>query len=156
MNDQPLTAREEVLWRAIQRLTVSLPRALDDDLSRSTGLSLTDYSVLMHLSEAEKHMLRMTDLATATALSASRITRVVENLQSRGLVEKKRCDGDGRGYNAVLTPTGFDRLNAAYPSHLASARRRVMDLLDPELVGAVGDQLAVVAENVHSDCKRQA
>jgi len=156
MADLPLTAREEVLWRAIQRLTVSLPRALDDDLLRSTGLSLTDYAVLMHLSEAENHMLRMTDLATATALSASRITRVVENLQSRGLVDKRRCDGDGRGYNAVLTPEGLQRLKAAYPTHLASARRRVLDLIDPELVGTVGDQLAIVAESVHSDCKRQA
>jgi hypothetical protein len=71
-------------------------------------------------------------------------------------VDKKRCDGDGRGYYAVLTPAGLDRLKAAYPSHLASARRRVMDLVDPELIGTVGDQLAIVTENVHSDCKRQA
>ncbi|MBP2325194.1 DNA-binding MarR family transcriptional regulator [Kibdelosporangium banguiense] len=155
MTDRPLTAREEVLWRAIQRLTVSLPRALDDDLLRSTGLSLTDYAVLMHLSEAEHHMLRMADLALATALSASRITRVVENLQSRGLVVKRRCDGDGRGYNAMLTPEGMQRLKAAYPAHLASARRRVIDQIAPDLIATVGEQLVRVAESIHSDCRRQ-
>lgn len=155
MPHQPLTVREERLWRALQRLTISLPRALDDDLLRSTGLTLTDYTVLVHLSEAENQMLRMTDLAAATALSASRITRVVDNLQSRGLTEKRRCDGDGRGYNAVLTSEGVERLKAAYPSHLASARRRVIDLVDPELVETLGEQFGKVAENLQADCRRQ-
>jgi DNA-binding MarR family transcriptional regulator len=154
MSEQSLTVREERLWRALQRLTISLPRALDDDLLRSTGLSLTDYAVLMHLSEAENQMLRMADLAAATALSASRITRVVDNLQSRGLAEKRRCDGDGRGYNAMLTAVGLERLKAAYPSHLASARKRVIDLIDPELVETLGDQLAKVAEAVQADCAK--
>jgi DNA-binding MarR family transcriptional regulator len=155
MSHQPLTVREERLWRALQRLTISLPRAMDDDLLRSTGLSLTDYTVLAHLSEAEDQMLRMADLAAATALSASRITRVVDNLQSRGLAERRRCDGDGRGYNAVLTPAGLERLKAAYPTHLASARSRVIDLIGPELVETLGDQLAKVAENLQADCRRQ-
>ena len=156
MADEPLTAREEKLWRALQRLTISLPRAMDDDLLRSTGLSLTDYAVLMHLSEAEDQMLRMADLAAATALSASRITRVVDNLQSRGLAEKRRCVGDGRGYNAMLTPAGLERLQAAYPTHLGSARRRVLDLIDPELVETMGHELAKVAENVDAECRRHA
>ncbi|ONI84149.1 MarR family transcriptional regulator [Actinosynnema sp. ALI-1.44] len=154
MDDQPLTAREEALWRALARLMVTLPRALDDDLLRNTGLSLTDYSVLMHLSEAEHRQLRMADLATATALSASRITRVVDNLQARGLTEKRRTDSDGRGYNAVLTPAGLERLKSAYPTHLASVRRRVVDLIDPDATGLVGTQLAAVAERLYSDCKR--
>ncbi|CAM3897204.1 MarR family winged helix-turn-helix transcriptional regulator [Kibdelosporangium persicum] len=155
MTDLPLTAREEALWRALARLMVSLPRALDDDLLRDTGLSLTDYSVLMHLSEAENQQLRMADLATATALSASRIPRVVDNLRSRGLVEKRRTDSDGRGYNAVLTPPGLQRLRSAYPTHLASVRKRVVDLMDPDLIGPVGKQLVAVAERLYSECKRQ-
>ncbi|MFC0110636.1 MarR family winged helix-turn-helix transcriptional regulator [Kibdelosporangium aridum] len=155
MSDQPLSAREEALWRALARLMVSLPRGLDDDLLRNTGLSLTDYSVLMHLSEAEHRQLRMADLATATALSASRITRVVDNLQSRGLVDKQRTCTDGRGYNAVLTPAGLARLESAYPTHLASVRRRVIDLMDPDLIGPVGKQLVAVAEKLYSECKRQ-
>lgn len=156
MTIQPLNAREEALWRALARLMVSLPRALDDDLLRETGLSLTDYSVLMHLSEAENRQLRMAELATATALSASRITRVVDNLQSRGLAERRRADVDGRGFNAVLTPAGLDRLKSAYPTHLASVRRRVVDLMDPDLIGPAGTQLLAIAERLYTECKRQA
>ncbi|MEU2421420.1 hypothetical protein ABZ619_10365 [Streptomyces sp. NPDC007851] len=48
--DDPLTAQEDRFWRALMRVTVALPRSLDDDLLRSTGLTLTECVVLMNLS----------------------------------------------------------------------------------------------------------
>ncbi|MEU9387711.1 MarR family transcriptional regulator [Streptomyces sp. NPDC048279] len=149
MSDEaPLTAHEELLWRALMRVIVALPRSLDDDLLRSTGLTLTEYVVLMNLSEADNQELRMTDLASATALSASRITRVVDALQNRGQVVKRRYEGDARGNVATLTPEGLKRLQAAYPVHLASARKRVLDLLDGRSVPAMARQFEAVVEKL--------
>ena len=142
--EDPLTAQEERLWRALMRVIVALPRSLDDDLLRATGLTLTEYVVLMSLSEAENQELRMADLAAATALSASRITRVVDALQSRGQVVKRRYEGDARGNVATLTPEGLKRLEAAYPIHLASARKRVMDHLDGRSLSAMVRQFETV------------
>ncbi|WP_329347977.1 MarR family transcriptional regulator [Streptomyces sp. NBC_01261] len=142
--EDPLTAQEERFWRALMRVIVALPRSLDDDLLRATGLTLTEYVVLMSLSEAENHELRMADLAAATALSASRITRVVDALQSRGQVVKRRYEGDARGNVATLTPEGLKRLQAAYPIHLASARKRVMDHLDGRSLAAMVRQFETV------------
>ncbi|MFJ5644819.1 MarR family winged helix-turn-helix transcriptional regulator [Streptomyces sp. NPDC093223] len=147
-DEEPLTAQEERLWRALLRVTVALPRSLDDDLLRSTGLTLTEYVVLMNLSEAENRELRMTDLASATALSASRITRVVDALQNRGQVVKRRYEGDARGNVATLTPEGLRRLEDAYPVHLASVRRRVLDLLDGRSVAAMARQFDAVVEKL--------
>ncbi|MFJ2828343.1 MarR family winged helix-turn-helix transcriptional regulator [Streptomyces sp. NPDC087263] len=144
----PLLAQEEQFWRALMRIIVALPRSLDDDLLRSTGLSLTEYVVLMNLSEAENQELRMADLALATALSASRITRVVDALQSRGQVVKRRFEGDARGNVATLTPEGLKRLEAAYPIHLASARKRVMDLLDGRSLPTMARQFEAVADKL--------
>ncbi|SEE99064.1 DNA-binding transcriptional regulator, MarR family [Streptomyces sp. 3213] len=144
--EDPLTAQEERFWRALMRVIVSLPRSLDDDLLRATGLTLTEYVVLMSLSEAENQELRMADLASATALSASRITRVVDALQSRGQVVKRRYEGDARGNVATLTPEGMKRLQAAYPVHLASARKRVMDHLDGRSLSAMVRQFETVVE----------
>ena len=146
--EEPLTAQEERFWRALMRVIVALPRSLDDDLLRSTGLTLTEYVVLMNLSEAENQELRMTDLASATALSASRITRVVDALQSRGQVVKRRYEGDARGNVATLTPEGLKRLQDAYPVHLASARKRVVDLLDGRSVPAMVRQFEAVVEKL--------
>ncbi|MDV9169988.1 MarR family transcriptional regulator [Streptomyces sp. W16] len=144
--EDPLTAQEERFWRALMRVIVALPRSLDDDLLRATGLTLTEYVVLMNLSEAENQELRMADLASATALSASRITRVVDALQSRGQVVKRRYEGDARGNVAKLTPDGMKRLQAAYPVHLASARKRVMDHLDGRSLSAMVRQFETVVE----------
>ncbi|WP_405847926.1 MarR family winged helix-turn-helix transcriptional regulator [Streptomyces sp. NBC_01518] len=142
--EDPLTEQEERLWRALMRVIVALPRSLDDDLLRATGLTLTEYVVLMSLSEAENQELRMADLAAASALSASHITRVVDALQSRGQVVKRRYEGDARGNVATLTPEGLKRLEAAYPIHLASARKRVMDHLDGRSLSAMVRQFETV------------
>jgi DNA-binding MarR family transcriptional regulator len=90
----------------------------------------------------------MADLAAATALSASRITRLVDELQDRRLVAKRRSDVDARGNVARLTPEGMKRLKAAYPHHLKSARDRVMDHLDPSLCRRLGKILAQVADEL--------
>ena len=142
-----LDADEEALWRALLRVIVTLPRLLDDDLRR-TGLSLSEYAVLMNLSEAPTRELRMSDLAAATELSASRITRVIDDLQQRGFVSKRRATEDGRGNVAALTSDGLDALAKAYPDHLGSARRHVMDHLDPAVTGELARQLASVAERL--------
>jgi DNA-binding MarR family transcriptional regulator len=152
--ERPLDADEEVLWRAMNRIMVALPRVLEDDLVHSTGLSLNEYAALMNLSEAENQELRMADLAAATALSASRITRLVDDLQARGLVTKRRSAEDGRGNVACLTDEGLRRLKAAYPDHLRSARKRVVDHLDPSLNRQMGETLRRVADNLGPDPTR--
>src|SRR5450759_2208477 len=102
------------MWRALNRILISLPRALDEDLVRETGLSLNAYAVLMSLSEAEDHELRMSELAAATTLSPSRVTRLVDELRDRGLVVKRPCADDRRGNVTGLTDDGMARLEAAY------------------------------------------
>jgi DNA-binding MarR family transcriptional regulator len=85
------------------------------------GLGLRD------LSEAPGRRLRMSDLAGASALSLSGMTRIVTRLEGQGLVQRERSSCDGRGWNAVLTDDGLHRLRQAWPTHLASVRRHVID-----------------------------
>jgi DNA-binding MarR family transcriptional regulator len=59
----PLTPQEEAAWRALARAVLVIPRVLDAELLESQGLNLTEYNVLMNLSEAPNHSLRMSELA---------------------------------------------------------------------------------------------
>ena len=136
---------EWVLWRSLGRLIHVLPRVVDEDLMRASGLSGTEYAVLANLRFAPGHGLRMAELAAATSLSASRITRVVDGLRSRGLVRKDRHAADARGAVAALTGEGLDRLRAADPHHAASARGRVLDHVPPDSVAELGEVLRRVA-----------
>lgn len=142
---EELSREEWVLWRSLGRLVHVLPRLVDEDLVRASGLSGTEYAVLANLREAPGHGMRMAEVAAATALSASRITRVVDELRSRGLVRKDRHAADARGAVAALTDDGLDRLRATDHHHAASARRRVLDHVPPHAVAELGEVLRHVA-----------
>ena len=144
----PLNSTEELFWRALMRIVLSLPRHLDNDLVRNVGVTANEYTTLMCLSEAPNRELRMADLANAAALSASRMTRLVDDLQRRGLVSKTASAEDGRGNVAKLTAAGFTKLRKAWPVHLASVRDRVFDHVDPGTVAKAAQALAEIAEQL--------
>jgi DNA-binding MarR family transcriptional regulator len=125
----PLSVEEEAFLRAWSRAALTVPRALDADLLAGQGMSLSEYTALMHLSEAPGRSLRMSDLASACALSLSGMSRIVSRLEAQGLAARERASCDGRGLNAVLTDAGLGRLRRAWPTHLASVRRHMMDHL---------------------------
>ena len=136
---RPLSHDEEALWRLFARLMLVAPRALEADLIRSSRLNFAEYHVLAYLSEQPGRSLRMSNLSDLSALSPSGMTRVVERLARQGLIDRRRSADDGRGQVAVLTDAGLTRLQEAWPDHLASVRRRIMDHLadlDPEALTA--------------------
>jgi DNA-binding MarR family transcriptional regulator len=126
---RPLSADEEAAWRALNRVLLVVPRAIEDDLVHSSRLNFAEYHVLAYLSEQPDHSLRMSELAAMGALSPSGMTRVVERLAHQGFVDRIPSSEDGRGQVAVLTDAGLERLEVAWPGHLASVRTRVMDHL---------------------------
>ena len=152
MDVAPLNDDEELVWRSLMRLASRLPRVLGEDLQRSCGLSSTEYSVLMHLSESPGKRLRMSDLADRTALSQSRITRVVDEMAKLNLVERRRGSDDGRTAFASLTRTGLTALRRAWPHHLQSTRQHALDHLTPEethLLAPILHRLAEAADSEH-------
>ena len=115
--------------RAMGRLMHVLNRTLDADLLREQRMSLSEYTVLRHLSEAVDRRLRMNELAAACDMSFSGMTRLAARLESAGFLRRVPCEFDARGANAVLTDAGLARLQQAWPTHLASVRRRIFDHL---------------------------
>jgi DNA-binding MarR family transcriptional regulator len=152
---EPLTPTEELLFRSLVRLVITLPGALGDDLVQARGMTAREYLTLMHLSEAPTTQLRITDLAAATALSVSRMSRLLDDLQARHLIVKRPSEIDGRGNVACLTRQGLALLKSAYPEHLASVRRLVMDHIDEADRARIARALEAVAANVDASAMRQ-
>jgi DNA-binding MarR family transcriptional regulator len=157
----PLTGQEEAFIRAFARAAMTVPRAFEADLLREQRMSLSEYLTLMHLSEAPGRRLRMSDLAAAAALSLSGMTRIVNRLEEPGLVRRERSADDGRGWHAVLTDAGLERLRQAWPTHLASARRHLFDHLTKVDLAAIAVALQRVAADSASaagaaDCGEDA
>jgi DNA-binding MarR family transcriptional regulator len=142
----PLTPDEEGAWRALARAVLVIPRVLDGELLASEGLNLSEYTVLMNLSEQPDLRMRMTELANVASLTSSGLTRVVDRLARHGLVERRKAPTDGRGNLAVLTPDGLARLEKAYLMHLAGVRKHVMDHLVDLDLGSFADVISRIAE----------
>jgi len=122
-----LTDEEQQAWRATVQLSQLLLRQLDRDLT-AHGLN-GRYEILVDLSEAPEHRLRMTDLADATSQSRSRLSHQITRMEKRGLVRRDDCEGDKRGTFAVLTKAGFDTIERVAPYHVEQVRRHYIDRL---------------------------
>jgi DNA-binding MarR family transcriptional regulator len=139
LDDHQLT-----VWRALMRTTIGLLGTLDNELQAAHGLSMGDYEVLVILSEAPERSMRMTDLAGTLHLSPSGITRRIDGLVRDGLVERHRCPTDRRGSYAVLTDTGFARIEEAAPTHVRGVRAHFIDRLSDRQLENLADVLAQV------------
>ncbi len=139
---QVLTADEFRAWRAYIEGSLALNTRLEEDLRAATGLTLADYHVLVRLAEADGGRLRMGDLAERLVFSPSRLTYQVATMEKRGLVRREPCPDDRRGTRAVLTGAGARALRSSAPEHLASARRRLVDLVSPEELACLGSVFA--------------
>ena len=123
LSHQALSAQESNLpdtaWVRFLRAHAALTRELSSRLEALHELTLSDFDVLVQLYYAEGRRLRRIDLARSVLLTASGITRLLDGLESCGLVAKERCDSDARVTYAVLTKSGVKKIEEARESHLA-------------------------------------
>jgi len=106
-------------WVRFLRAHAALTRELSSRLEALHELTLSDFDVLVQLYYADGRRMRRIDLARSVLLTASGITRLLDGLESAGLVAKERCDSDARVTYAVLTKSGVKKIEDARDSHLA-------------------------------------
>jgi len=154
---QWLTTEQQQHWRAYIAATTLLDEKLSRELQAAHGLTMADYEILVRLSEAPDRRLRMSQLATHTLASRSRLSHQVDRLEKSGLVERQACESDRRGANAVLTEHGWEVLVAAAPTHVDGVRRHLVDRLTEDEFAAMGKALGIVAQHLQGlepDCER--
>jgi DNA-binding MarR family transcriptional regulator len=134
----PLTDDEELVWRNLLRLACGLPRALAEEIQLASGVRWAEFSVLMHLSQSHDLQLGMSELADRAGLSPSRVSRVVDELATDGLVERRLCPEDRRCIVATLTEAGSVTLLGAWPHYLRIARLLALDHLTAAETQALG------------------
>jgi len=150
-----LSERELAAWRGLLKAHSQLVAPLDEELEREHGIPLGSYEVLLHLADAPDGSLRMGDLADRLLLSRSGLTRLIDRLVSRDVVERHSCPSDRRGTYARLTPDGSALLNAARPTHLRGVREHFLDLLsdsDLERLGEIWERVSTASPADDTSC----
>jgi DNA-binding MarR family transcriptional regulator len=134
-------------WRLFLRAHATIIRRLEADLTAKHQLPLAAYDVLVQLVEAPDRRLRMTELAERVLLSRSGLTRLVDRLERQGLVRREPSPLDARGFYAVLTDVGFDRLRAAAGTHLRGVNDYVVSQLSSGELAQLGHICAKLVGN---------
>lgn len=119
---------EQRAWRAHIAMGRRLWRQLERELQDSSGLSGSDYEILVILSEADDGQMRQFELGDATQWEASRLSHHLTRMCERGLVERRRCPSDQRGSDVCITPKGREAIEQAAASHVAAVRRWFIDI----------------------------
>lgn len=105
-------------WAALLRVHAAVVPNIDRDLEAATGVPLAWYDVLLELNFAPDSRLLMSELGARVVLSRTRVSRIVDEMERAGLVERKAHDSDRRATYAALTSTGRRRFRAAAPVYL--------------------------------------
>jgi DNA-binding MarR family transcriptional regulator len=126
-----LNEEEQRAWRAFLYGSNRLMEYLDGNLQAKHALAITDFEILVFLSEAPDRRLRMSDIADQVLVSRSRLTYRVDRLVERGLVVRSEVAGDGRGTNAGLTAAGLELLENAASTHVEDVRNGLIDRISP-------------------------
>ncbi|GAB4574311.1 MAG: MarR family transcriptional regulator [Anaerolineae bacterium] len=95
----------------------------DQRVLRPFGLTMPQYRVLASLDE--DHGQRLTTLSERLIRAKSTITRIIDQLESNGLVERAVDDEDRRAQRVVLTPAGAELLHRARLAHQESLAWRM-------------------------------
>jgi DNA-binding MarR family transcriptional regulator len=139
-----LTEQEERVWRALQFMQMRLDGELAHQLAAESGMSYSDYAVLVALTDRPDGRMRLFELARELGWEKSRVSHHIARMSERGLVEKERCGDDRRGAFVVVTPHGRREIEAAAPGHVAAVRRLFVEPLTPAQLEAMGDAAEAV------------
>jgi DNA-binding MarR family transcriptional regulator len=139
-------------WIGLLETHKRLVRGLDAQLEAEHGLTLSALEALGRLASAPERALRLSDLADQCGLSLSRISRIIDALQARGLVERRGVDSDARAVLAHLTPAGLRLVQAAQCSHFAAVQRTFFEHLTAREIQTLADIFGRFAPRAAAAC----
>lgn len=143
MPNEPSSRRPAVAaWAALLQVHAALVPELDAELRKAAGLPLTWYDVLLELDAAGP--MRMSDLGEKVVLSRTRVSRLVAELETNGLLRRENNPDDGRSALVAITDLGKQRFREAAPHYLDGIERRLGAHADPAELAALAATLRKV------------
>lgn len=137
-----LSDEQQRIWRNYLALTGTLHTAMHRQLQQDCELSLSDYDVLVALSE--QGPLRINELGELIGWEQSRVSHQLRRMRGRGLVGREGDTNDRRGATVAITHAGVAALEAAAPGHVELVRSVMFDGLSPAQMRAFGAAIETV------------
>jgi DNA-binding MarR family transcriptional regulator len=135
-------------WRAFLRAHSMMLRRIARDLDDEGLPPLAWYDVLAALRDApEGQRLKQVELAERVLLSNSGLSRLIDRIEGKGLVERVQCPGDRRSLHIQLTDAGRQMLDEMWPVYARGIAEDFMPSLGSNL-----EEVRQMLEGVASTC----
>ena len=148
-----LTDEQQQIWRSYLAMTGRLQTAMHRQLQQDCELSLSEYDVLVALSE--RGPLRINELGEALAWEQSRLSHQLRRMRGRGLLVRNGSDDDRRGATVELTDSGRAALELAAPGHVELVRSAMFEGMSAAQLRAFGTVAATVADRLATSPPRR-
>lgn len=116
-------------WRGLIETTPLLRQRLDRLLMADSGLSGSDYPVLVTLFERGDRPVRSTELADLIGWEQSRLSHHLRRMERRGLIRRATLEADNRVAEVHLTDQGRKGYLDATRAHSRAVRSHFADVL---------------------------
>lgn len=123
-----LAARDHAFYGLVWA-GATLGARVDQALGRAHDLPLSWFEVMLWL-RSQSEPVAVSDLGAKTLLSRSQVSRVVDSLEARGLVERIPSPTDARSVRVALTDAGQRAFAEADATRRAALAEVFDDLLD--------------------------
>jgi DNA-binding MarR family transcriptional regulator len=132
-------------WESLFRAQVAVMRRLQA-APAFKALALNEYDVLFTLSRCPSGWLRLNELNDNVLLSQSSLSRLVERLEKRGLVDRTPAPDDGRGIHIRLTEAGRELQKQIGREHV----RDITAIVTPALTAEEQQELRRLTEKLRA------
>lgn len=139
MDDGRLDPVELHAWRGLIETTALLRRRCDRLLMADSGLSGSDYPVLVALHERGDRTVRSTELADLIGWEQSRLSHHLARMERRGLIHRRPHPADSRGAEVHLTDQGRSIFLGATRAHSQAVRTHFADVLSERQLAELGE-----------------
>lgn len=141
---------QQQIWQDLLAVVIALPALLDRQLTRDSGLSNFEYSVLARLSMSDERTIRLSELAAVCNCTLPRLSKVMARFEQHAWVTRRPDPQNGRFTLGTLTDLGMEKVVDSAPGHVERVRQLVFDPLTPEQQRALRGPLAVTARELRS------
>ncbi|APU15608.1 MULTISPECIES: MarR family winged helix-turn-helix transcriptional regulator [Actinoalloteichus] len=119
------------VWRSLMEVHATVLAELEDEFATRHSLSVSEFDALSNIPTGG---VRLRELTDRVVLSQSAVSRLVDRLERRGLVERSVLPDDSRAVYVRLTSAGRRLMLAAIRTNAAVVERAFADRLsEPEL-----------------------
>ena len=136
----------ETAWVLLIRAQQVLLSQVETALKKAALPPLSWYDVLLELSRDPDSGLRQYEIGERVLLNKHNLSRLIDRLESDGLVKRQACDIDGRGNTVKITKKGMQLKQEMWPVYAKAIQELIAEPLTATQVRSLAEMMTALLE----------